>query len=120
MPGLQPTKAKQVDSLGETPAEARARMQSSGASAKAATSPSGIAGASPRHIAAMREQEGFGGGPTEGGTVEDAPDLVEPPTPSKAMESIRQLSQDKLQLQSELDAALNQLQRYRATYGELD
>lgn len=114
MPGLQPTKAKQVDSLGETPAQARRRMQSSGAPVGEAS------GTSPKHIAAMREQEGFGGGPTESSTVEEAPDLVEPPTPSKAMESIRQLSQDKLQLQAELDAALNQVQRYRAKYGELD
>jgi hypothetical protein len=124
MPG-QKSNAKQVSSLGESPAEARRRMQSSGGGTapQSETRPPGGAqqvGPTPRHIAAMRDQEGFGGGPVEGGTVEEAPDLAEPPTPSKAMETIRQLSQDKNQLRAELDAALNKLQRYEARFGEID
>lgn len=75
---------------------------------------------SPRHIAAMREQEGFGGGPPENGTVQEAGDLADPPSPAKAMEVIRQQAQEKNQLQSELDAALNKIARYEAAYGEVD
>lgn len=123
MPG-QASKAKQVSSLGETPAEARRRMESSGgASAPASETPPAPAAAgppSPRHIAAMREQEGFGGGPGDDATVEDAPELTEPPTPSKAMETIRQLSQDKNQAITEREAALALVERYKATFGELD
>ena len=113
--------------MGETPAEARRRMASSGgadgASAEA-TPPLGeeVEGPlQPQHLAAIEKAEGgFSGGPADGGTTEDAPDEIEPPTPSKAMETIRQLSQDKLQLQTELDAALAKLGRYEAQFGELD
>lgn len=123
MPG-QRSNAKQVDRLGETPAEARRRMESSGgAGAPAGRGPAPAAASGPpgpRHIAAMREQEGFGGGPTEDSTVEEAPDLTEPPTPSKAMETIRQLSQDKNQAITERDAALALVERYKSEFGELD
>lgn len=120
MPG-QKSNARQVSSLGETPAEARRRMQSSGGAAIAETAaPAATGPPGPKHIAAMRDQEGFGGGPGDDGTIEDAPELTEPPTPSKAMETIRQLSQDKNQAITERDAALNLVSRYKAAFGELD
>lgn len=71
-------------------------------------------------MAAMREQEGFSGGPVENGTVEEAEETTAAPSPDKAMEMIQQLSQDKLTLQSERDAAINKLQRYEARFGEID
>ncbi len=124
MPG-QKSSARRVDSMGETPAEARRRMQPSGATEGVTDPPS--AGAqvdgslTPAHMAAIREaDEGFGGGPVDGGTIEDAEETIEPPTPSKAMAMIQQLGQDKIQLQTELDAALNVVARYRAAYGGID
>jgi hypothetical protein len=120
----QASNAKQVSSLGETPAEARRRMRSSGGVEAKATPPLGeeVTGPlQPKHIAAIREaDEGFGGGPTEGATVEEAGDTADPPSPAKAMQVIRQLSQDKLQLRTELDAALAKLNRYERKFGELD
>lgn len=128
MPTLPKNKARQVSSLGESPAEARRRMQSSGGAAAPKTEakpPLGeeVAGPlQPKHIAAIREaEEGFsGGGPTRDGTTQEVEETTEPPTPSKAMEVIRQLSQEKLQLQSELNAALNLIGRYKVAHGELD
>lgn len=125
MPSLPRSKARQVSSLGESPAEARRRMSSSGDT----TAPSGQADAavldgappSPRHIAAMREQEGFGGGPEEAdGSVEEGTETAAPPSPEKAMHMIQQLSQEKLQVQTELTAALAKLGRYEAQFGEID
>lgn len=123
----QESKATQVSRLGESPAEARRRMQTSGGAGEASSETQPPLGKevkgplTPQHIAEIREaEEGFGGGPTSGGSVEEATDLAEPPTPSKAMEMIQQLSQDKLQLQTELSSALNVVERYRARYGELD
>lgn len=119
----RPNSATQVSSMGETPAEARRRMASGGAAAETKP-PLGeeVEGPlQPQHLAAIEEAEGgFSGGPVDGGTVEEAPDEIEPPTPSKAMETIRQLSQDKLQLQTERDAALSKVARYEEKYGELD
>lgn len=127
MPELPKNSATQVSSLGETPAEARRRMQSSGGGSAPQAETQLPAGKevegplTPQHIAAIQEaDEGFSGDPVSGGTVEEAPDMTEPPTPSKAMETIRQLSQDKNQLRTELDAALNKLQRYEAQFGEID
>lgn len=127
MPG-QASNAQQVSKLGESPAEARRRMSSGGGSAATAESetqpPLGEEVKGPlkaEHIAAIREaDEGFGGGPVSGGTVEDAEELTEPPTPAKAMDMIRQLSQDKVQLSTELDAALKKVARYENKYGPLD
>lgn len=126
MPTLQPPKANQVSSLGETPAEARRRMAHSGGGStpQSETRPplgEKVEGPlTPEHMKAIRDaEEGFSGGGTDG-SVEDVEETTEPPTPSKAMETIRQLSQDKLQLQSERDAALNKLQRYEAQFGEID
>jgi hypothetical protein len=120
----QASNAKQLPSLGETPAEARRRMSSSGGAEAKATPPLGeeVEGPlQPQHIAAIREaEEGFGGGPTEGATVEEAGDMADPPSPAKAMETIRQLGQDKNQAIAERDAALNLVSRYKAKYGELD
>lgn len=124
MPTLQPKKANQVSSLGETPAEARRRMASGGGSEVAETRPplgEEVKRLTPEHMAKIREaDEGFSGGPAAGGTVEEAEELTEPPTPSKAMDTIRQLSQEKNQLSTELDAALAKLQRYAARFGEID
>jgi hypothetical protein len=120
MPG-QESKAKQVSSLGETPAQARARMQSA-----AATSPDasgGVALAPPPGVPleVSEEIEGFGGGPApEDAIVEERAGDEAAPTPSKAMEMIRQLGQDKVQLQTELDAAFNVIERYRGKYGDLE
>lgn len=122
----QASNAQQVSSLGETPAQARARMASGGGSDAATESqpPLGkkVDGPlTPQHIAAIRDaDEGFGGGPTAGGAVEDVEEMAEPPTPAKAMDMIRQLSQDKTQLMTERDAALNKVARYEKKYGELD
>jgi hypothetical protein len=108
--------------MGETPAEARRRMGSSDGAVVETEPPLGeeVEGPlSPEHMAAIRAaDEGFSGGAGE--TVEDAVETTEPPTPSKAMEVIRQLGQDKIQLRSELDAALNLVERYKSVYGELD
>jgi hypothetical protein len=121
-PSLPKNQAKQVRTLGETPAEARARMESS-AGAVVEQPPRGqeVKGPlRPEHLAAIEQAEGgFKGGASDG-PVEDYEEPVEPPTPSKAMETIRQLSQDKLQLQTERDSALNLVSRYKAKYGELD
>lgn len=123
----QASKAKQVSSLGETPAQARARMDSGGGSdaVESETQPplgkevEGPLG--PQHMAAIRDaDEGFGGGPAVDGTVQDAEEITEPPTPEKAMGMIRQLSQDKTQFMTERDAALSKVARYEAKYGELD
>lgn len=126
MPAIPKNQAKQVRTLGESPAEARRRMQSSGGAGEPeleARPPLGqeVKGPlQPQHIAAIEAAEGgFKGGASDG-PVEDYEEPVEPPTPSKAMETIRQLSQDKLQLQTERDSALNLVSRYKAKYGELD
>lgn len=125
MPG-QASNAKQVSRLGETPAEARARMQSSGGGAApqvetaAPLSEDSSEPTPAQHVAAMREQEGFGGGPTEDSTVEETTDQTAPPSPEKAMETIRQLSQEKIQLITERDAACALVERYRAKHGDLD
>lgn len=119
MPALPKNKAHRVSRLGETPAEARARMASGGSKSQ----PRGeqVDELLPQHIAAIRAaDEGFKGGPAEGGTVEDAEETTEPPTPSKAMDMIRQLGQEKMQLMAERDSALNLVERYKARYGELD
>lgn len=125
-PSLPKNQAKQVRTLGESPAEARRRMQSSGGAGEPeleARPPLGqeVKGPlRPEHLAAIEKAEGgFKGGATDG-PVEDYDEPVEPPTPSKAMDMIRQLSQDKLQLRSELDAALSKLGRYEARFGEID
>lgn len=121
MPG-QVSKAKRLPSLGEAPAEARRRMETSGGATVDTARPLGQEVEGPlnaEHMAAIRKaEEGFGPGP--GATVEDAEETTEPPTPSKAMGMIRQLGQDKIQLQTELDSALNIVERYKAVYGELD
>lgn len=124
MPG-QASNARQVSSLGESPAQARRRMEASGGGStpQAETRPpagESRVGPTPKHMAAMREQEGFSGGPVENGTVEEAEETTAAPSPDKAMEMIQQLSQDKLTLQSERDAAINKLQRYEARFGEID
>lgn len=126
MPG-QKSNAKQVSSLGESPAEARRRMQSSGGagSVESETRPplgEEVKGPlTPQHIATIREaEEGFGGGPGDGASVEEGIETAEPPTPSKAMEMIRQLGQEKIQLLTERDSALGVVERYKARYGELD
>lgn len=122
MPG-QKSKAHQVSSLGETPAEARRRMSSGDVDIEAdPLLGQEVAGPlTPQHMAAIREaEEGFQGIAVSGGTVEDAVETTEPPTPSKAMEMIRQLGQDKIQFLAERDAALNLVERYKAQYGELD
>lgn len=119
MPG-QESKAKQVSSLGETPAEARARMQSAASTPDAS---GGVELAPPPGVplAVSEEIEGFGGGPApEDAIVEERAGDEAAPTPSKAMDMIRQLGQDKVQLQTELDAALNLVERYKAVHGELD
>lgn len=125
-PSLPKNQARQVRTLGESPAEARRRMQSSGGAAEPeseARPPLGeeVKGPlQPKHLAAIEAADGgFKGGASDG-PVEDYEEPVEPPTPSKAMETIRQLSQDKLQLRSELDAALAKLGRYEARFGEID
>jgi uncharacterized protein YdcH (DUF465 family) len=75
----------------------------------------------PAHIARLRaEEEGFAETDKSDGPPQDIDELAEPPSPSKAMETIRQLSQDKIQLQTELDAALQRVQRYRQQFGDLD
>lgn len=120
-------KAKEVSQLGETPAEARARMTRSAPAATgvaeafaAAAQPELSTSAPARHYAAMMEQEGFAAPPgVEDPTTEDAVETTEPPTPTKAMAMIRQLSQEKLQMQTELDAALHIIALYKDAFGEL-
>jgi hypothetical protein len=76
----------------------------------------------PAHMAAISAaDEGF----SQPSKTDDSPavefeDKVEPPSPQKAIEVIRQLTQDKLQLLSERDAALNLVARYEQHFGELD
>jgi hypothetical protein len=127
----QESRAKQVPSLGESPAEARARMSAEAAGHEEAIPPRGIAEApqgqevegplTPQHIAEIEAKEGgFQGEAVSGGITEERGDREELPSPSKAMDMIRQLSNDKIQLQTERDAALYQVERYRALYGDLD
>lgn len=122
MAGLQPTKAKQLKTLGETPAEARKRMASSAGAEVEQPKGMEVEGPlTPAHLAAIEAEEGgFKDTGKSDGPPQDLDELAEPPSPSKAMEVIRQLSQDKNQLQAELDAALHQVQRYRAQFGDLD
>lgn len=116
----QQVRAKQISRLGETPAEARARMKQSGGAAEPTLGGQQVAQLTPSHLAAIAEQEeGFSGGASDG-PVEDYEEQTEPPTPTKAMALIRQLSQDKAQLQAELDVAYSLINRYKAEYGELD
>lgn len=127
MPG-QRSNAKQVSSLGETPAEARRRMKSSGGGEGASAEATPSLGEEvegplqPQHIAAIEAAEGGfrGTAVSGGGTVEETTDQTAPPSPEKAMETIRQLSQDKIQAITERDAALTLVECYRAKYGELD
>lgn len=117
-PPSQQIKPTQVAKLGESPADARRRM-ASGATVEQPVGQEVEGPLTPEQMAAIREaEEGFSGG--AGGTVEDAVETTEPPTPSKAMETIRQLGQEKLQLQTELDAAYGKLGRYEAKFGEID
>lgn len=125
MPG-QKSNAKQVSSMGETPAEARHRMASGGADAPAAETPPPLGQEvkgplTAQHLAAISAQEeGFSGTAISGGTVEDAEETTKPPSPSKAMEMIRQLGQEKIQVLAERDAAIGLVDRYKAAFGELD
>lgn len=127
-PGIQ---VRQVKSMGETPAEARQRAAEAAAAGPKppdATGPDGpqgqgeeVAEFTAEHLASIREaEEGFSAPSAEGATVETGEETTEPPSPEKAMDMIRQLSQDKLQLQTELSAALNLVDRYRAAHGDLD
>lgn len=121
---LEPTKAKQVSRLGETPAEARAKMSRTEGVQAEVEQPVGteVKGPlTPQHLAAIEAEEGgFKDTAVKDGPVEDVPETAEAPTPEKAMAVIRQLSQEKNQLQAELDAALNLIQRYRGIAGDLD
>lgn len=117
--------AKQVSTLGETPAEARRRLASE-ASDPIPAGPQGIGEEVPEltaeHVAAIREaEEGF---TAPASAEEEAPQIAEettaPPSPEKAMDMIQQLSQEKIQFQTELDAAYGVITRYKAKYGELD
>lgn len=117
-PGIQ---VRQVKSMGETPAEARQRA----AEAAAAGAPQGKGEEVPEftaeHLSSIREaEEGFSAPSAEGATVETGEETTEPPSPEKAMKTIRQLSQDKNQAIAERDAALGLVERYRAQYGDLD
>jgi hypothetical protein len=122
MPGMGRIEAKQLPNLGETPAEARKRMESS--SGAEVEQPRGTEVEGPlraEHLAAIEAEEGgFKDTGRSDGPPQDLDDLAEPPSPSKAMEVINQLSQEKNQAFSELDAALALVQRYRAKFGELD
>ncbi len=122
MPQVPQTKAKQVRRLGETPAEARKRMGSSDGAKVEQPQGTKVEGPlTPAHLAAIEAAEGgFKDTGKSDGPPQDLDELSEPPSPSKAMDTIRQLSQDKNQLQAELDAALNQVQRYRQQFGDLD
>lgn len=131
MPG-QRSNAKQVSSLGESPAEARKRMAAEAAGQEETIPPHGIDGSGPQgqevegplrpqHIAEIEAKEGgFQGQAVSGGITEERGDREEQPSPARAMDMIRQLSQDKLTLQAERDAALGLVERYRAQYGDLD
>lgn len=120
MPQVPQNKARQVRSLGETPAEARKRM----AAAAEVEQPKGteVEGPlTPAHLAAIEAAEGgFKDTGVSDGPPQDIDELAEPPSPSKAMETIRQLSTEKNQCRAELDAALQLVQRYRNKFGELD
>lgn len=119
MPAMKRNTGTQLPSIGETPAEARKRMAAGDPPEPKGEEVKGPL--QPQHLAAIEAAEGgFSGAPVDGGPVEDYEEPVEPPTPTKAAEMIRQLSQDKIQLQAEYDAAVNLLERYKAAYGELD
>lgn len=62
--------------------------------------------------------EGFGA--VEAPVVEERAGDENAPSPTKAMEMIRELSQQRLQADAERDAALGLVERYRSLYGELD
>lgn len=131
MPQVPQRKAHQVRSLGETPAEARARMKSErGAEVEqpqaeeAKVEPQGqeVEGPlTPAHLAAIEAAEGgFSDTGVSDGPPQEVDELAEPPTPEKALEVIKQISQEKNQLQAELDGALQLVQRYRLEFGDID
>lgn len=118
---LQRIKPTQVSSMGESPAQARRRMETSGAATPEQPQARGeeVPELTAEHMAAIRKaDEGFRGGP--GGTFEEAEELTEPPTPSKAMDMIRQLSQENVQLMTERNVALDLVEHYRTKYGDLE
>lgn len=121
-----PPMARKLDTLGESPADAFERMRQEARDAEGgadASPPALTGGASLPPVpgvpsAVSAELEGFG--QVENPTVaeDDAP--VEAPSPEKAIAMIQTLSQTNQQLQTELDAAYNVIDRYKETYGELD
>lgn len=131
MPGRPPRrKARQVGSIGESPAEARAKQESSGTivpTEGALTVPAPPRGEevtgplTNAQLAAIEESEGgFKDNGVRDGVVQDVEETAEAPSPEKAVEMIRQISQDKLQLTTERDVALHIIERYRNLYGDLD
>lgn len=121
MPG-QESKAHRVTSLGETPAEARAKMAATSAQSSTHTpSPLAMPPVPGVPNVVSDEIEGFGGGPEpEEAIVEERAGDEHAPTPDKAMAVVRQLSQEKIQAVSERDAALDKIQRGELLFGEWD
>lgn len=122
-------KAHQVPSLGESPAQARERMKAEGTVEGPPFVPEGralvgveVAGnLTAAQVAEIHAKEGgFQGDAVSGGITEERGDRPDLPSPSRAMDMIRQLSNDKNTLTAERDAAINLVERYRAQFGDID
>lgn len=128
----QASRAKQVANLGETPAEARARMTRE-AAAEVPTQtvppeadvpvegPVEVEGdLTPLQIAEIHAKVGgFQGEAVSGGVTETRGDREDLPSPGRAMDMIREQANKLIQLTEERDAALNLVAQYRAQFGEL-
>lgn len=122
MPG-QASKAKQVSRLGESPAEARKRMSESAARPDPDARTGGgtlppIAGV-PLKVSA--ELEGFGGPPVDGNEVQEQErGDSHAPSPTAAVNMLRELGNQNNQLKEELSAAFGVIELYKSKFGELD
>lgn len=126
----QAIQVRQVPSMGETPAEARQRAAEAARvgvpdkqmqAGTTVTQGQEVPELTAEHLSFIREaEEGFSAPSAKSATVETGEETTEPPSPEKAMNLIRQLSQEKIQAISERDAALALVERYKSAFGEVD
>lgn len=123
--------ARKLDTLGESPADAFARMREEARAAEPEGEKSYGSGTT-RELtggdtlppvagvpsAVSAELEGFGAVENPVVVEDDTP--VEAPSPEKAIAMIQTLSETNQQLKAELDAAYTLIERYKAVHGELD
>lgn len=120
-----PPMARKLDSLGESPADVFERVRREAREDNEVTiAPQSLTGGGslppvpgvPTAVSA--ELEGFGAVENPVVVEDDTP--VEAPSPEKAIAMIQTLSQTNQQLQVELDAAYNVIDRYKERFGDLE